>query len=451
MDRGKHFKVKKITKLAVNYHVDIHKEFIAFCNRVLPRKEKYPLLFEILKSTAECYFEKQFNVNNPHYPVIEACNIAYQRSKNYGILYKQLNLFNTTFIYLIKIFIFIILKTKFVKLRFDKCSLVPQKDILPNNYQSSEIIVSFNFYFFSFKYSISESKFLHSLIIKTLVTCMSPISICLLFLLIIPLKINYNNLQKIGKTNNLFLFLIEKCLNLDLLFSGKFLSNFRIKEFITTGWFSAQGSLLFKILEKLKINSSVLAHGHLSNPSLSFFYPVISNSLIVISEEEKIRLTSVNQNLFNQEKQIDFFYKNSNICSHNIESFRFNMKSIKQIIIAFSGGYILSSKRYYVTYEKFILELKRRKYNVYFRPHNQDSNYVKRLQSLDGKLKSFTLPLNTINKKNTLVIGANSTLLLETSIMGILTLQLSDFSTCIAPNIKSVLTLPTEDFLSLIK
>ena len=443
--------MNNINKLAIEYNVDSYIKFVEFCNKNLPDKEKYPLLNNVLKSTAENYFENCFCFNNPFYPIAEACKSSQKNQKRNGILYKQLNLLISIFVYILRLITLVLLKNNFVKFRFAKCSLISNKKFVFRKITSSNIYLNIKVFNFQKRYKIKEGDKFHKFLRKILCTTLSPFTIIILFLITLPVRFNYHNIQKIKNYNSFFLALSEFLLTLDLKISIKLINDFSIKKFITSGWFSAEGSILFESIKKLGLESFVVAHGYLGGPSLSFFYPILSDSMCVFSKEEMDRLSAFDKLLKNSRKKIYYIYKSPNLYKkNNIKLLKLKIKKIKTIVFALSGSHILTSGIYYEKYKKLISRLLILGYSIYYKPHHQDDNYLKVLQSMDGKIDMFKDNLENINIKNTMIIGANSTLLLETKKKGILTIQLSDFSTCISSIIKSVITLSIEEFLLLI-
>ena len=224
--------MKNITKLAIKYHINAHKEFLDFCDKTLPSVKKYPLLFQVLQSTANNYFEQLFKVNHNYYPMIKSCKSSRDQQSKYGILYKQLKLIDSLIISSAKLIIYSLIKLKLINLKFKRCSSISNKKNYPKELFSSEIDLSLDFFSLHISHKISKDSKFHQLIRKMINTTISPLTIIMLFIIIIPLKINFDNMQKIKSFNRIILSLTEFFLKLDLLFSKDFIKQFRISEFI---------------------------------------------------------------------------------------------------------------------------------------------------------------------------------------------------------------------------
>jgi len=437
--------MKNISKLAINHNINSQKEFIRFCNLYLPDKEKFPFLFESLKFTADKYFENSFKTSNPYFPLIEPCISKRNIQIKNGIMYQQVNLIKDTFSYTLKLFLNLLIKNGFMNIDFKKCSLA-YNSYKKRDYYSSNLIIKINFLKFKKKYFFNQSHYFHKLVKKTIVNTISPFTTLLILFLIIPMKINYCNIQKLKKGNLILYKLIEFSLRHDFNISKIFIKNINLIEFRNTGWCTVKGSILFEIFQSLKIKSIVEAHGHLSAPSLSLYYPIKSDQLIVVSQEEKLRLEEVDKFLFNQNKKINCVNQRSKSFI-DIIKLKQELKCVRNIIFVFSGSDILKSNNYFDIYHNLLTKFLNKKYSVFYRPHHEDNKELKRLASLNYKLRAYKDSVELINIKNTLVLGANTTFLLETHRRKILTLQISDFCTCVSSNIKNITSISSDQLL----
>ena len=97
--------MKNISKLAIKHNIYSQKEFIKFCQNNLPNQNKYPLLFDALKFTADKYFENSFKPHNPYFPIVEVCISQRNIQIKNGIMYKQLDLIKDFLVFNFKVFL----------------------------------------------------------------------------------------------------------------------------------------------------------------------------------------------------------------------------------------------------------------------------------------------------------------------------------------------------------
>ena len=254
-------------------------------------------------------------------------------------MYQQVNLIKDTFSFTLKLFLNLLIKNGLINIEFKKCYLAYNSFKKRDNY-SSNIAIKINFLKLKKKYFFNQSHYFHKLLKKTIVNTISPFTTLLILFLIIPMKINYCNIQKLKKGNMILYKLIEFFLKQDFNISKIFIKNINLREFRNTGWCTVKGSILFKILQRLKIKSIVEAHGHLSAPSLSLYYPIKADQLIVGSQEEKLRLQLVDKCIFNQNKKINYVNEFS---QSFIDPTKLNkeLRFMRNIIFVFSGSDIL--------------------------------------------------------------------------------------------------------------
>lgn len=436
MDRAKYFMKKNVEKLALEFNIYSFKKFKKFSSRILPNKLKYPLIHDAFMATASLYFDSFFKPSSGFYPLIEPSLAQQRKLKKFVLINITFNFFSHLFAYIFKRFLLFLNKISLLNLRYDFC------EIAPNKLNSSDLFLIINFFGKKLKFKFKSTSFLQN-IIKSLVTSnISPLTILLLrYLMILP-TININFIQKLYKVNPFFLRILEKSLENDLKLTKSFLSFLKVKQFVHSGWFSLKGSLLFKALSDLKIKSDVYAHGHLSQASLAFFYPIESTTLIVASEEESILLKRFNEHFYSQNKTIKFKL----ISKRNLYLKRDFSKGIK-IIVGFSSPEIFFDSKIRKKYNYLIKSLLKLNFEVFYRPHHQASKLERKILSLNNILPIYLNPLNLLDNNKTIIIGSSTTLLLDAKLAGIRSYEISDFLGHSSAMIKSVPCYSVERFL----
>ena len=128
-----------IHDLALEFNINSYRDFKKFSDKVLPCKNKYPLLNKALSSPAALYFDSFFRTSSSLYPFFEPYLSDKNKLKRFVISAISLNFFNSCFFYFIKLIFLLILKKSSIKLNYDIC------EIAPNKYRSSDLIVEFIF------------------------------------------------------------------------------------------------------------------------------------------------------------------------------------------------------------------------------------------------------------------------------------------------------------------
>ena len=206
----------------------------------------------------------------------------------------------------------------------------------------------------------------------------------------------------------------------------------KIKKVSTTGWFSPQSQIMFDIYNALNIHTEVMAHGHLSQPSLSWFYPIRANNMKTLTREEaKIlsTMSSINtQNVQNaiQDREI-VFSKNFLVGCENF-------------IIAINTPDSLFIKQINESYRILVSIILSQGKNVYFRCHPKyeyDNAYLKML-SIDGEIKSKRISYSMMKTENFVILGTSSTFLIEIARSGIPTYEVVDLQHNLSCKVKSL-------------
>jgi len=430
-----------INVLALEFNINSYREFNKFSNKVLPCKNKYPLLNKALFSTAALYFDSFFKTSSQLYPFFEPHLSDKKKLKRFLISTISLNFFYSCFFYFLKLIFLLILKKSSIKFHYDIC------EIAPNKYRSSDLIIEF--IFLRKRYFKLNSKHFSQKILRLLITSTtSPATVFYFYLLSIPLRINSDFIQKFNTINQFYLSNFEKSLRHDLAITSELLSLLNIKKFIHSGWFSVKGSLLFNALNSLQIESTVYAHGHLSQASLAFFYPIESSRIIVLTEEEAIRLKKLNNILGGEKKIINFIipFSQRNVNKRNLANRKFS-----KIIVALSSPDYLMDKRIKEKYEYLIKSLLSFNIKVFYRPHPHATLFERRLLSLNNQIPIYNRDIKIIDKKNTLIIGSSSTLLIDAKICKLESIEISDLSVNSSSLIKSLPCYSISEFLENIK
>ena len=427
-----------VNKLALKFNIYCYKKFKEFSLNVLPSKKKYPLLNKALLFSVSSYFESIFKPSNNSYPLFEPSFSEKKKIKGFIISSFSQNFFVALLAYVIKNIFLTINKSSMINVSYRIC------EIAPNSFKSSNLQIKISFLKKNFYYELNSKHYLQNLLRKLITSTLSPFTIIYFYILSIPLRLNIDYIQYLKDINPLILKILENSLRHDLLITKSFISSLNIKHFVHTGWLSIRGSLLFKALNLLEIDSKVYAHGHLSQPTLAHFYPIESSSIVVFTEEEANRLRALNNFFSGEEKKINFIISSS---KKIIKRKKISKKKFSTVIIALSTPDCLSDSSIKLKYDNLLKSLLLMNIKVFFRPHHHASKYQKRLLSLNNTIQIYSKDINLLNKKNTLIIGSSTTLLLNAKLSGIESIELSDFAVNCSTLIKSVPCYTTSEFI----
>ena len=268
-----------------------------------------------------------FRPSNAFYPILDASLSEKSKIKKFVLYTVSLNFLSALVSFILRSFLLIIFKSNFLKIRYPKCEIAPDKS------RSSDLFIEIKLFSLKFKYNISYRNPIHDFVNGLVTSSISPFTVLLFYYISILLRININFIQYLYKLNPIFLSLLENSLKYDLMITKSFISCLEIKKFTHSGWFSVKGSILFKVLKSLNIESKVYAHGHLSQPSLAFYYPIESSKFVVFTKEELIRLEKIISILNDDLKDIDYIMPNFKIDEEKIKN---SLEKASVILIGFS-------------------------------------------------------------------------------------------------------------------
>jgi len=433
----------KVHKLTLKYNIHNYFKFKQYAEKILPNKIKYPLINDALQPIASLSFDSNFQANAGFFPLSQASICYNKKFKKFILSSLNFNIINSLFTYLIRIIFLIFANISILKINYPTC------DIESTNYKIDNVFIEVNFLNKRKHYKL-KSKNIINKFLKTLSTStISPFTVILLYLLSLPIRINKNNVQYLYKINPFFLFILEKSFKYDLYITKLFLNFLKIKEFKNNGWFSVKGSILFKAISTLNINSIVYAHGHLSHTTLAFYYPIKSNEFITLTEEESLRIKGLSNYLGKYKNEISFLINSERLSNMGLRSpFSSNPKNI---IIGLSTPDILQESKIFEIYKFLIYSLVDFNFKVFYRPHHHTTSIEEKLLSLNGELQSYKKCINSLDKRNTIILGSSTTLLLDAFSSGIKSYEISDFMQSPSGFIKSLPCYTVNEFLSLAK
>lgn len=444
-----------INKLSIEYNLYCIEKISKEIEDCLPNKTEFPLIHKIMRPSASQYFETNFNVSNGFYPYLES-TLSHRKKTDKWIRDRiSFNFIKSLIAYVFKKILIHLINKRFVYINFEDCSFlhtVGKKNSLIKNIYSSPINLKLNLFYFRANLVIKRQSFFHKLIVKSISSPINPNSILLIYLLTIEIRLNSNNIKKIKKKSLFFLRIIESSLRKDYKLHKNYIKNLYIKNFYNDGWYSSSLTLVFDILNELKIKSIVYAHGHLSQPTLCFYYPVKASEFIVLTKEEANRVFQIYKRLnIKKIPNIKYSYDPFNNKLECIKNKNFNfLRNIKRVIIGFSGGDYLLSQFFFYKYSKFVKDLLEIDIEVFYRAHRQDNKYIRKLLSVNNLIESYSNDLTKINKTNTIILGSSTSLLIDAYKLGIVSFEISDFSTNCSGVIKSLECFSIKEFIDLL-
>tara|TARA_Y100001954_G_scaffold36019_1_gene34910 strand:- start:14563 stop:15390 length:828 start_codon:yes stop_codon:yes gene_type:complete len=228
--------------------------------------------------------------------------------------------------------------------------------------------------------------------------------------------------------------LVEYQLRRDFKNLSSLLSYLEVSEYFSTGWFSSNSMILFCCLNHLNIPSTVRAHGHLSQTTLAFFFPILSTNFIVNTEEEAYRIKVISRDNANVN------YRFTNLFASQ-ESLKSNLASYPSIILALSAPDCLYDSVIFSKYTLLVDKLLHRGFSVSYKAHHHATKSEKLLLSLNNLIPPLTPNVlsyhSTDSASNSIMLGSSSTVLIDAKALGIPAYEILDFHTNISPLIKS--------------
>ena len=227
--------------------------------------------------------------------------------------------------------------------------------------------------------------------------------------------------------------LVEKCLRRDFCKSIRLLSYLKVSDYRSTGWFSANSMLLFACFNDLAISSTVRAHGHLSQTTLAFFYPVLSTRFIVNTEEEAFRIQSLSKEKLNVDYLLANFFSTEDSLSSRLASF-------PKVILALSTPDCLKDAVVFSKYKFLVSKLLRHGFTVAYKAHHHATLSDKILLSSNNSIPLLDIDIASFYSanNNSIMLGSSSTVLIDAKFVGMPAYEILDFHTNISQLIKSV-------------
>lgn len=431
----------KAHELSLKYNIDTYLKFKKFESNILPNKNKYPLTNNALQIIASNYFDSFFNPTTAFYPLAKP-TLQYNKKHVSDILLNlNFNLFISINTYLLKILLIIFFKNKFFVVKF------PYFDIRAKKTDKEDLSIEINIFSLRKRFNFTKNNIYSKTLKRLASSTISPLTVILLKSLYIPIKANLNNIHYLSKLNPIFLNLLETSFKHDLKVNTKFISFLNIKKFKHNGWYSIKGSILFKALSNLQIKSSVIAHGHVGQASMSFYYPIKSTTFLTLTEEEANRIRGLQEISNETKKRIDYL-----ISSKDIEKKSLNdpfLNDPLNIIIGLTTPDILQVEKIKIKYEYLIKSLQEMKFKVFYRPHHHSQISELNILSLKKSIPCYKDPLSFLDKEKTIILGSCTTLLLDAFNLNIKSYEITDFAHNISGIIKSLPSYSIERFLAL--
>ena len=417
----------------ISFNENCSSQFLLFFNRYFPNSDKYHLLAQVLKPCFSLLYDARFSLNNHFYPLIRPSSSQRHRNINFAIKNTNSNLILVLIASIVRLFILFILRKKFFTIKIPKLDYSSPTALrkvittLSSNRPTTSLFDKSRNYF-------------SALVLRLIFWIVShPISFipCLylnLFAFSIYLRTPCYYLFFNRRWSNYLNSLVEHQLRRDFKNLSSLLSYLEVSEYFSTGWFSSNSMILFSCLNHLNISSTVRAHGHLSQTTLAYFFPVLSTNFIVNTEEEAYRIKVISRDKANVN------YRFTNLFASQ-ESLKSNLASYPSIILALSAPHCLHDSVIFSKYKLLVDKLLHQGFSVSYKAHHQATKSEKLLLSLNNLIPPLTPNVlsyhSTDSASTSIMLGSSSTVLIDAKALGIPAYEILDFHTNISPLIKS--------------